>query len=88
LKSPRHRIRARAQDYPKNSKAVRDDRIFRQLTEMPRGNELKEVKLAERGGQMTKKIDVEVAYPGIDLRVPKGRAGFAHADGRPLAAAK
>ncbi len=32
--------------------------------------------------------DDEVAYPGIDLKVPKGRGGFAYADGRPYAAAK
>jgi uncharacterized cupin superfamily protein len=32
--------------------------------------------------------DDEVAYPGIDLKAPKGCAGFAHADGRPFAAAK
>jgi uncharacterized cupin superfamily protein len=25
----------------------------------------------------------EVAYPDIDLKAPKGRGGFAHADGRP-----
>jgi hypothetical protein len=25
----------------------------------------------------------EVLYPGIDLRMPAGRAGFAHADGTP-----
>ena len=28
----------------------------------------------------------EVTYPDIDLRVPKGRGGFTHADGRPYGA--
>jgi len=30
----------------------------------------------------------EVAYPGLDLKAPKGLAGFAHTDGRPYGAAK
>jgi len=30
----------------------------------------------------------EVGYSDIDLKVPKGHAGFAHADGRPYAIAK
>ena len=30
----------------------------------------------------------EVAYPGIDLKAPKGDAGFVHTDGRPYAATR
>jgi uncharacterized cupin superfamily protein len=32
--------------------------------------------------------DDEVGYSDIDLKVPKGHAGFTHADGRPYAIAK